>query len=196
MIYSIERGISLTSLFRCKITHRLYDAQQKYLVPRRIACRCTTVIRIGMGWHGGCDDSGLFFGRKRCVDKVIARIAGAHLVVRRAIAVQPRTNRALFPGNRNTRRVVSSLIEYFVADDEKMTIAIDVEHAPFDRFRTVRGVVVLFVVAKRNDVTDRRLNAISGITRISRRTGYTASGTIQWGVIRRHGLGITGNRGS
>ena len=185
MIYSIERGISLTSLIRCKITIRLYAAQQKYLVRRR------------MGWHGGCDDSGFFFGGKRCVDKVIARIANAYLVVKRTIAVQPRTNRALFPGNRNTRRVILLCIEYFVANDEKMAIAVDVEYAPFDRFRTVCGVVVLFVVAEGNDVTDiDKLNAISGITRMERRTDNTASGTIRFVVIRRHGLGITGNRGS
>ena len=111
-------------------------------------------MRIGMSRNVGCDDPGLFFRRKRRVDKVAARKAGAQRVVRRIIAVQPRTNRALFPGDINFRRVVLLLIENFAADYEQVSIEVDVEHAPFNRLFAVRRVVVLLVVAKGNDVTD------------------------------------------
>ena len=81
IVYGIERGVCLTSLVGREIFLRFDDAEHEYLVCRLIARRRTTVIRIGMGWHIGCDDSGFFFGRKRRVDEIVAYIVGAHRVV-------------------------------------------------------------------------------------------------------------------
>ena len=51
-------------------------------------------------------------------------------------------------------------IEYIIADDEKMTIEVDVEHAPFNWLFAIRRVVVLFVVAKGNDIADMIVDII------------------------------------
>ena len=66
-----------------------------------------------------------------------------------------------------------------------MTIAVDVEHAPFDRLFAVRRVVVLFVVAKGNDVADiqNRINTVPGITGLTCYASFTMRTAVR-GTVR------------
>ena len=128
------------------------DAEQEDLVG---CCnsRRRAVTRIGVRRDVGGHDFGLFFGCKCCVDEVIARKARANGVVTGSITIQPRTNRALCPSNGNIGCVVELYIEDFFADEEHFAV-LDIVHAPCNGFFAVCGVVVLFIMAKGDDVTN------------------------------------------
>jgi hypothetical protein len=111
-----------------------------------------------------CDNFGFFFDCKSRIDEVVTREICADGVVRRTIPIEPRANRALFPCDENIRRVVGFYIEYFFADDEELTVIIDVKHTPFNRFFAIGGVGVLFVVTEGNGIANFMTNIIPTYT--------------------------------